>query len=43
MKTEVYKQIEKQHFLGGKGNDRVKLIKSLIYERVGRGTLRGAL
>jgi len=28
---------------GGKGKDRVALIKSLIYARVGRGALGGAL
>jgi len=28
---------------GGKGKDRVELIKSLIYARVERGALRGAL
>ncbi len=34
---------EKQHCLGGKGKDRVALIKSLIYGRVRSGALRDAL
>ncbi len=34
---------EKQHCFGGTGKDRVALIKSLIYARVGRGALRDTL
>jgi len=30
-------------YLGRKGKDKVGLIKSLIYTRVGRGALRGML
>ncbi len=43
--THIYKnkmftnKNEKQHCLGGKGKDRIALIKSLIYARVGRGAL----
>jgi len=36
-KQNVYKQNKMQHYLGENGKDRVVLIKSLIYLRVGKG------
>jgi len=42
MKTECLPANETWHGLGGKGNDRVELIKSLIYARVWKGYWRGA-
>ncbi len=43
MKTECLQKRESALLVGGKGKDRVTLIKSLIYTRVGRGALRGML
>ncbi len=43
MKTEYLQTNKLWHFLGGKEKDRVLLTKSLIYVRVGRSNLRGAL
>ncbi len=44
MKTEFLQTKRDAEFLGGKGKDRVALIKSIIYVRVGRGgAWRGAL
>jgi len=43
LKQNGHKENETQHYLGRKGKDKVGLIKSLIYTRVGRGALRGML
>ncbi len=39
LKQNVYKENEMCHCLGGKGKERVALIKSLIYAKVGKGAL----
>ncbi len=43
MKTECLQTKWDTAFLGGKGKDKVALIKSLIYVSVGIGARRGAL
>ncbi len=43
MKTDGLQTKWDTSFLGGKERDRVALIKSLIYARVGRGAWRGTL
>ncbi len=42
-KQIVYKQNETHNYLGEKGKEIIMIIKSLIYARIGRGALRGAL